>query len=168
MSRSNSINFQNFIPKRFYLKNYNFKFYSHLKTIQKNLNYTKDTFNSFGKKFSLNIKLKEINRFKKYNDIIVIGMGGSIHGSQATYFFLKKKLKKRFFFLSNLSHEETNKIKSIKNLKKAMFLIISKSGNTLETLSLTDHFKNSINDQNTLVITEKKIVHFITLLRKKI
>ena len=97
MSGSNSINFQNFIPKRFYLKRSKVKF-SHLKTIQKNLNHTKDIFNSFGKKFSLNIKLKEINRFKKYNDIIVIGMGGSIHGSQATYFFLKKKVKKRVFF----------------------------------------------------------------------
>ena len=84
MSGSNSINFQNFVPKRFYLKSSKVKFYSHLKTIEKNLNNTKDTFNSFGKNFSLNIKLKEINRFKKYNDIIVIGMGGSINGSQAT------------------------------------------------------------------------------------
>ena len=98
MSRSNSINFQNFIPKRFYLKNSKVKFYSHLKTIKKNLNYTKDIFSSFGKNFSLNIKLKEVNRFKKYNNIIVIGMGGSINGSQATYFFLKKKVKKKFFF----------------------------------------------------------------------
>ena len=104
MRGSNSINFQNFIPKRFYSKSSKVKFYSHLKTIQKNLNYTKDTFSSFGKNFSLNIKLQEINRFKKYNNIIVIGMGGSIHGSQATYFFLKKKVKKRVFFLSNLSH----------------------------------------------------------------
>ena len=98
MSGSASIKFQNFVPKRFYLKSSKIKFYSHLKTIQKNLNYTKDTFSSFGKKFSLNVKLKELNTFKKYNDIIIIGMGGSINGSQATYFFLEKKVKKRVFF----------------------------------------------------------------------
>lgn len=167
MSGSNSINFQNFIPKRFYLKSSKVKFYSHLKTIQKNLNYTKDIFSSFGKNFSLNIKLKELNRFKKFNDIIIIGMGGSIHGSKATYFFLKKKVKKRVFFLDNLSHDETNKIKSIKNLKKTMFLIVSKSGNTLETLSLTDYFKNSINGQNTLVITEKKNNSLYNFAKKK-
>ena len=167
MSGSASIKFQNFVPKRFYLKSSKIKFYSHLKTIQKNLNYTKDTFSSFGKKFSLNIKLKELNTFKKYNDIIIIGMGGSIHGSQATYFFLEKKIKKRVFFLNNLSQEETNKTKSIKNLKKAMFLIISKSGNTLETLSLTDYFKNSLNSKNTLIITEKKSNSLYNFAKKK-
>ena len=82
-------------------------------------------------------------------------------------FFLKKKVKKRVFFLDNLSHDETNKIKSIKNLKKTMFLIVSKSGNTLETLSLTDYFKNSINDQNTLVITEKKSNSLYNFAKKK-
>ena len=168
MSGSASIKFQNFVPKRFYLKSSKIKFYSHLKTIQKNLNSTKDTFSSFGKKFSLNIKLKELNTFKKYNDIIIIGMGGSIHGSQATYFFLEKKIKKRVFFLNNLSQEETNKTKSIKNLKKAMFLIISKSGNTLETLSLTDYFKNSLNSKNTLIITEKKSNSLYNFAKKKI
>ena len=66
MSGSNSINFQNFIPKRFYLKRSKVEF-SHLKTIQKKLNHTKDIFNSFGKNFSLNIKLKEIKKFKKGN-----------------------------------------------------------------------------------------------------
>ena len=99
--------------------------------------------------------------------MIIIGMGGSIHGSKATYFFLKKKVKKRVFFLDNLSHDETNKIKSIKNLKKTMFLIVSKSGNTLETLSLTDYFKNSINRQNTLVITEKKNNSLYNFAKKK-
>ena len=167
MSSSASIKFQNFIPKKFYLKSSKIKFYSHLKTIQKNLNSTKDTFSSFGKKFSLNIKLKELNTFKKYNDIIIIGMGGSIHGSQATYFFLEKKVKKRVFFLNNLSQEETNKTKIIKNLKKAMFLIISKSGNTLETLSLTDYFKNSLNSKNTLIITEKKSNSLYNFAKKK-
>ena len=156
MSGSNTIKFENFLPKSFNLKTSKIKFDSNLKVIQRNLKYKKDIFSSFGKNFFLNIELNELNRFRKYKDVIIIGMGGSINGSQAAYYFLRQKVKKRFFFLSNLSQEEVYKIQSIKDLKKALFLIISKSGNTLETLSLVDYFRNSLYRQNTLVITEKK------------
>ena len=167
MSVSNTIKFENFIPKRFNLKRSKIKLNSHLKVIQKNLSLSKDIFSSFGKTFSLNVKLKELNRFKKYKDIIIIGMGGSIHASQATYFFLNRKIKKRVYFLDNLSNEETEKVKGIKKFKKVLFLIISKSGNTLETLSLTDYFKDSLDSLNTLIITEKKNNSLYNFAKKK-
>ena len=56
-------------------------------------------------------------------------MGGSSLGSHAIYDFLKDKIKKNFVFIDNL-HSDT------KIDKKNFFtnLIISKSGNTVETI----------------------------------
>ena len=57
-------------------------------------------------------------------------MGGSSLGAKAIYNFLKPKLKKKFTFIDNL-----NSRKKIKKKKKTLNIIISKSGNTLETIS---------------------------------
>ena len=57
-------------------------------------------------------------------------MGGSILGSQAIYNFLKSKIKKNFLFFNNL-----NSFQKINKKEKFTNLIISKSGNTLETIS---------------------------------
>tara|TARA_B100001173_G_scaffold129801_1_gene112626 strand:+ start:1706 stop:2674 length:969 start_codon:yes stop_codon:yes gene_type:complete len=56
-------------------------------------------------------------------------MGGSSLGAQAIYDFLKHKIKKNFLFINNLQ----NNNKLIKE-KKYTNLIISKSGNTIETI----------------------------------
>jgi glucose-6-phosphate isomerase len=73
---------------------------------------------------------KILSKYKKFSDIRIIGMGGSILGSEAIYSFLKKKIKKKFTFVNNLnSNAEYFNDKNI-NLN----LIISKSGNTLETI----------------------------------
>ncbi len=74
--------------------------------------------------------LKKIKKYKKFNNITIIGMGGSIMGSKSIYSFLKDKIKNNFFFLDNF---EKYKIKEIKK-KNKLNLIISKSGNTLETI----------------------------------
>ena len=60
----------------------------------------------------------------------IIGMGGSILGTEAIYNFLRHKIKKRFYFFNNLN-VFFNKI----NNNKTLNLIVSKSGNTLETIS---------------------------------
>ena len=56
-------------------------------------------------------------------------MGGSILGSKAIYNFLKHKIKKNFQFFDNL-------ISTIPNSdnKKKLNLVVSKSGNTVETI----------------------------------
>jgi glucose-6-phosphate isomerase len=74
---------------------------------------------------------KTILKFKKYNYVKIIGMGGSILGSESIYYFLKNKIKKNFFFQNNLQ----SKINVIDKKNKWLNLIISKSGNTLETIS---------------------------------
>jgi len=71
---------------------------------------------------------KIINKFDKTN-VRVFGMGGSILGAKAIYNFLKDKIKKRFFFVDNIE-EKT----SFNKKDNFLDLIISKSGNTLETI----------------------------------
>ncbi len=74
--------------------------------------------------------LKKIQKYRKLSNVTLIGMGGSIMGSKSIYSFLKNRIKKNFFFLDNF---ENNKIINIKK-KNNLNLIISKSGNTLETI----------------------------------
>jgi glucose-6-phosphate isomerase len=99
-------------------------------------------------KYSYSKKL--ISKYKKFSNIRIIGMGGSILGSEAIYNFLKKKIKKKLTFINNLnSNASYFKDKNI-NLN----LIISKSGNTLETIS---NVNTIIKDKDkNIIITENK------------
>ena len=56
-------------------------------------------FNLFSENFRFNFGLNEIQKFKKFKKIAIIGMGGSILGSEAINNFLEKKDKKKFIFL---------------------------------------------------------------------
>ncbi len=85
-----NINFKNFLVK----KN-KFKISQKLKILLKQNNSILKTL-SPNYKYSYNKKI--ISKFKKYNEITLIGMGGSILGAQAIYDFLKFKIKKKVFF----------------------------------------------------------------------
>ena len=91
---------------------------------------------------------KKLAKFQKYKDIRIFGMGGSSLGANAIYDFLKYKIKKNFYFLSNLQKRKFSAKKNYLNL------IISKSGNTLETI-VNSNIYISKKDQN-IVITENK------------
>ena len=91
---------------------------------------------------------QKLAKFQKYKDIRIFGMGGSSLGANAIYDFLKYKIKKNFYFLSNLQKRKFSTKKNYLNL------IISKSGNTLETI-VNSNIYISKNDQN-IVITENK------------
>ena len=78
-------------------------------------------------------------------------MGGSSLGSHAIYDFLKHKIKKNFFFVSNLNNTEKFPKKNFLNL------IISKSGNTLETIANSNVYIKK-NDKNILITEDKKSV----------
>ena len=107
------------------------------------------------KDFQLNFTSLEINSYKKFNNIVLVGMGGSILGAKAIYGFLKNKIKKNFFFLENLDNRLIKKLYD-KNLKNSLYLIISKSGNTLETLvNLNFLIQKKINKKNIIIISEK-------------
>ena len=102
---------------------------------------------------------KTILKFKKYSHIRIIGMGGSILGTKTIYDFLKHRTKTNFNFISNLNPKINSLIK-----KKCVNLIVSKSGNTLETISNTNIIiKNK--DKN-IFITENKKSYLHTLAEK--
>ena len=93
---------------------------------------------------------KIISKYKKFSNIRIIGMGGSVLGAEAIYHFLKNKVKKKLTFVNNLnSNADYFKDKNI-NLN----LVISKSGNTLETIANASALIKS-KDSN-IIITEDK------------
>ena len=98
-------------------------------------------------KYSFNKKI--IKRLNRYSTFRLIGMGGSTLGAEAIYQFLQNKRKKKFIFINNLKPILS---KNEKN-KKACNIIISKSGNTLETISNSSLL---INKNKNVFITENK------------
>ena len=93
-------------------------------------------------------------------------MGGSILGAKAIYYFLKIN-KKNFIFIDNLDENYLKSIKKNNNLTKSLFIIISKSGNTIETISNTYFFKSYLKSKNTIILTENKNSFLRNLAKKK-
>jgi glucose-6-phosphate isomerase len=115
---------------------------------------------SLSKDYKNNFNHKNLKKFKKSLDCRVIGMGGSSLGAKAIYDFLRHKIKKRFFFIDNL--KINNKEKKKKNHNN---LIISKSGNTIETIVNVNLLVKK-QDQN-ILITENKN-NYLNLLAEKL
>ena len=108
-------------------------------------------------KFKINFNVKDLNRFKKFQTIALIGMGGSILGTEALHNSLFDKIKKKIYFFDNLDENKISRFKKKENFSKILFIIISKSGNTVETLS--NVFALNIlkkNSKNIIIISEKK------------
>ena len=99
---------------------------------------------------------KLVKNLKKNSVFRIIGMGGSTLGAETIYQFLRNYTNKKFIFINNL---KPNLTKYEKNTK-AINLIISKSGNTLETISNSNSlFKKNKN----IFITEKKNSYLFNL-----
>ena len=128
-----------------------------IKNIYSGLDNKKDTFHVLSKKFDISLNKSHLEKFNKYKHVLIIGMGGSALGAQAIYFFLKQKINKDFIFFDNLDQLKIEQVKKNINLKNSLFIIISKSGNTIETLINSNLLKNQISYKNTIIITEKKI-----------
>ena len=140
--------------KNFSIKSLSKKFDKIFLEISKDLKDSKKTLNVLNNKLKLNLN---INKFQKYKKIAIIGMGGSILGSEAIYNFFKNKIKKKVYFLNDIDENKISDLKKKENLSKVLFIIISKSGNTIETLSNT--FSLNIlkkNSKNIIIISEKK------------
>jgi len=104
---------------------------------------------SFTSKYKYSYKKKLVKSLKKHFSIInLIGIGGSILGSKAIYFFLKHKIKKKINFLDNLVDYRNN----LQQKGKRLNIIISKSGNTLETI-VNSNLAIKKKDKN-IIITE--------------
>ena len=114
--------------------------------------------NSLSNKYKFNYTKKSISKFKKNKYFRLIGMGGSILGTQAIYDFLNNKTKKNFSFIDNLKPFRQ------KNKKKYTNLIVSKSGNTIETI-VNANILISKRDEN-LFITENNPSYLYLLAEK--
>ncbi len=106
--------------------------------------------NSLRKSYQDSWKKIDIKKYKKFSNVNLIGMGGSIMGSKSIYRFLKKKIQKKFFFIDNFEHKEINSL----DKKNRLNLIISKSGNTLETIVNSNILINP--KSKNIFITENK------------
>jgi len=114
------------------------------------------------KNYKYSYSKSDIHKFKKNSTIRLIGMGGSILGAETIYQFLNHKIKKKFIFLNNLKPNLLEKDKS----KKKVNLIISKSGNTIETILNSSYLINQNKKNKNIFITEKKNNYLFNLADK--
>ena len=125
------------------------------KKLNKILNKKNSVIESLSKNYKNSYDKKLLNKYKKSLNFRVIGMGGSILGTQAIYDFLKHKIKRKFEFINNLDSSLKNKIK-----KKYTNLIVSKSGNTIETITNVNLFVKK-KDRNIFITENKKSYLFL-------
>jgi glucose-6-phosphate isomerase len=96
---------------------------------------------------------KEIEKLKnflksveKFENVIQIGIGGSILGVQAIYYGLKNlsEKKKKVFFVSNVDPDDVLSVLKKVDLSKTLIISVSKSGSTLETLTNEEFVRDEI------------------------
>jgi glucose-6-phosphate isomerase len=115
---------------------------------------------SLGSKYKNNYNYKKlVNKLEKQN-VRIFGMGGSILGAKAIYDFLKEKIKKKFYFIDNID-EKT----SFNKKENFLDLIISKSGNTLETIVNINIFVKSKSKK--IFLTENRN-NYLSILAKEL
>jgi glucose-6-phosphate isomerase len=111
-----------------------------------------------------NLVHQDTKKFKEYaqgvtqSSVVVIGIGGSTLGTYAIYKFLKhsKELTKKLYFLETTDPIDIeSKLHGI-NLQDTLFVVISKSGTTVETISIFKYLHTlvKIDKSNTVIITE--------------
>lgn len=167
----NNLNFKNFISKEYLNKNLNTKYTKSFKSvklqIEKDILSKDKTLSALNKNYQFNFKIKNLKQFSKFNTIVVIGMGGSILGAEAIECFLKKKITKNLHFFNNLNEEKIASFKNKNKNKKTLFIVVSKSGNTIETI--TNLFLlNPIKEKKNIIIITEKRNNFLYSLSKKL
>lgn len=78
---------------------------------------------------------------KKFHDVVVIGIGGSILGAKTLFETLKSTYwnmwkKPRMFFIDNLDADQIIDLGDILKKEKTLFIVVSKSGETLEIIEI--------------------------------
>ena len=148
---SKNINFTNFKK----IKKNNIK-----KNFQDLLNNQPLFFETLKPTYKYSYTKKKISKYKNFLNVRILGMGGSTLGTEAIYDFLKKKIKKKFTFINNLNNNEDYFQDKNVNLN----LIISKSGNTLETIVNANTLIKS--RESNIIITEDKVSYLTNLASK--
>ncbi len=138
--------------------------FSNIKTDLKN---SKKTLNILDNKFKFNFKITDLNKFKKFKTIAIVGMGGSVLGAEAMYNFFGSKIKKKIYFFDDLNENKLLEFRKNEKLSNVLFIVISKSGNTIETLSNSFSLKIlKNNSKNVIIISEKRNNSLYSLAQK--
>lgn len=111
----------------------------------------------------------------RFDNILILGMGGSSLGSMAVceallppyWNFLTKEQRNNFpkiFFLDNIDPDQMNAILNILDLKKTLVNVVTKSGSTAEVMAqfmiLKDRMEQELGDdyrKNIIATTDKNI-----------
>ena len=92
--------------------------------------------------------------------IVVLGIGGSSLGARAIYEFLlpSANYSKDLLFLETIDPLKINHCLKSVDLNDTQFVVISKSGNTIETISIFKYLNSlaEINNTNCTIISEAK------------
>ena len=113
---------------------------------------------SLKKSYKSSFSSQQLNKYKYFSNFRVIGIGGSSLGTKSIYEFLKNRGKKKFSFVDNLQEQNEN------NKKKSVNIVVSKSGNTIETI-VNSHIFIKNRDKN-IFITENKNNYLYLLAQK--
>ena len=132
--------------------------------IFKNLLYNKENFflNTLSEGYQKRLFLKRIFLKKRiHKNILIVGMGGSVLGTKMLSSFFG--LDKNYYFLDSLNISTVNDFIK-KDLSKFSIFIISKSGQTLETLTNCNIILNNLKkrkkkiSKNFIIISERNSV----------
>ena len=105
------------------------------------------------------VNFSKINNYSegvsgKYLYIVVLGIGGSALGTicldQALKHIYSKEIDQypKLYVLDNIDPTLINEIQDVIDLEKTLFIVVTKSGSTPETLSQYSYFVNLISEQN--------------------
>ncbi len=113
-----------------------------------------------------NLPYQDTTEIKNYavtinkRNIVVLGIGGSSLGARAIYEFLlpSNSYDKDLIFLETVDPLAINHVLKSIDLNDAQFVIISKSGSTIETISLFKYLNSlvEIDNSNCTIISEAK------------
>ena len=117
---------------------------------------------SLNKNYKYSYQKKKIKIFNRFSEFNLVGIGGSILGAETIYNFLNHKINKKFNFYNNLNFKNIPKTN-----KKNINIVISKSGNTLETISNFNLLLQKQNKNKNIILCEDK-KNFLRSLGKKI
>ena len=150
-----------------FLKNNSLTYQKNLRKcseIFKNLLNNKENFflNTLSEGYQKSLFLKRIFLKKRiHKNILIVGMGGSVLGTKMLSSFFG--LDRNYYFLDSLNNSTVNDLIK-KDLSKFSIFIISKSGQTLETLTncniILNNFKKIKKEisKNFIIISEKNSV----------
>ena len=96
-------------------------------------------------------QLDKIQGLANISDVVVIGIGGSSLGTKAVYHFIKpvRQLKRNLHFIDSTDPITITNICNRLNLESVHFLVISKSGSTIETIAAYKYTLGLINGSAT-------------------